>query len=266
MDMSAKKVAFSDVVMDNIHSHQKERVMPYQQATYQEISSVLGYDPATGVIWWTAKAASKIMVGMEAGSVKATRKNADGKEVAYRYIRVGKHSYPAQRLAWLLHHGEWPTGKVSFKDGDTLNLKASNLEVGNAIVREFDHDDPEGRAAYNKEYRENFPMFWKDSHLRSKFDISLADYTMLAVAQDNKCALCGNPETDTRNGKVKALAVDHDHVTGKIRGLLCVSCNTGLGKFKDDRDLLLAAVKYLDKHSGRDPAVTLTVVASEEPK
>lgn len=245
----------------------KESVMPYNQVEFKEIADVLGYDPDSGKLWWKSKVASKIMIGMEAGSVKATRKNADGIPARYRYIRVGKHSYPAQRLAWLLHYGEWPQGKVSFKDGDTLNLRADNLEKGNAIMVAYDHDDPESRDAYQQEYRENFPMFWKDSYLRGKFDITLADYSAIVAVQDNKCALCGLEETDTRGGRVKALAVDHDHATGKIRGLLCVACNTGLGKFKDNRDTLLAAVKYLDKHSGREPTTpALTIVSTEESK
>lgn len=58
----------------------------------------------------------------------------------------------------------------------------------------------------------------------------------------NTCGICG--ATESSGGK-KQLHVDHDHTTGKIRGLLCNHCNLGIGHFKDDTELLQAAIKYL---------------------
>lgn len=67
--------------------------------------------------------------------------------------------------------------------------------------------------------------------------------------QDNKCAICGQEETAKNNGiDVNKLAVDHDHVTGRVRGLLCKACNNGLGHFQDDPELLEAAIRYLKEH------------------
>ena len=64
--------------------------------------------------------------------------------------------------------------------------------------------------------------------------------------------------TATRLGKVRALSVDHDHQTGKVRGLLCSDCNTGIGKLKEKRETFLSAIKYLDFHSeSGDTIVTL---------
>jgi hypothetical protein len=63
----------------------------------------------------------------------------------------------------------------------------------------------------------------------------------LLSAQDGRCAICG-AERGTRR-----LAIDHDHTTGFIRGLLCVRCNTGLGSFRDDPELLRKAIEYLDR-------------------
>ncbi len=76
-----------------------------------------------------------------------------------------------------------------------------------------------------------------------------ADYDVLFKKQDGKCAICGAPETikDGRNGKCKKLALDHCHSSGKLRGLLCTGCNTGLGCFADDRHRLRAAITYLEK-------------------
>lgn len=72
-------------------------------------------------------------------------------------------------------------------------------------------------------------------------------YQEMVASQNGVCAICEQPET-TRNkrGEVRQLAVDHDHETGAIRGLLCASCNCALGYMKDDQSRLLAAVRYLE--------------------
>ena len=63
--------------------------------------------------------------------------------------------------------------------------------------------------------------------------------------QNHKCAICELDEVDSLHGK---LSVDHCHRTGKIRGLLCVNCNTAIGKLKDSDALLQKAINYLVKH------------------
>lgn len=101
---------------------------------------------------------------------------------------------------------------------------------------------------YQKEYREKNRQVLSDKERQRRFGITRHEYAELFHRQNGVCAICAKPETATRNGKVKALAVDHNHTTGKIRGLLCSDCNTGIGKLKDDRNVLLSAVKYLDEH------------------
>lgn len=77
------------------------------------------------------------------------------------------------------------------------------------------------------------------------YGITLEDYKRLLEAQGGVCAICKRPETKQINGKVIPLAVDHDHVTKLVRGLLCARCNTGIGQFEDNVDFLLAAADYL---------------------
>lgn len=62
-----------------------------------------------------------------------------------------------------------------------------------------------------------------------KFDLTPEDYDRMHIEQNGVCAMCKQPETCTRNGKVKRLAVDHDRKTDIVRGLLCMRCNILLG-------------------------------------
>jgi hypothetical protein len=80
--------------------------------------------------------------------------------------------------------------------------------------------------------------------LKREFGITREEYVDMLNNQNGNCAICNNPESF--NGK-KRLAVDHDHKTGRIRGLLCSNCNLGLGLFKDDKKALNSAITYLTK-------------------
>ena len=82
-------------------------------------------------------------------------------------------------------------------------------------------------------------------HLSMKFGLTEDDYLKLLETQDHGCAICGSPTSVFGRNKDNRLAVDHDHKTGRIRGLLCGNCNIGLGQFKDDPLLLMAATRYL---------------------
>lgn len=69
------------------------------------------------------------------------------------------------------------------------------------------------------------------------------DYSLLLEEQGGCCAICGKSEKD--NGQ--RLAIDHNHATHQVRALLCRNCNTGLGAFKDDEQLLSKAIEYLKR-------------------
>ena len=79
-------------------------------------------------------------------------------------------------------------------------------------------------------------------HLRRRYGIDLPDIDRMLAEQRGLCAACQrNPATD----------VDHDHASRTVRALLCSSCNTGLGKFRDDPALLESAITYLESSYGR---------------
>jgi len=72
----------------------------------------------------------------------------------------------------------------------------------------------------------------RDAAYRAKYGISLVDYDAMLSDQDGRCAICGEEPG------AKPLAVDHDHQTNEIRGLLCQDCNVGLGHFRDRIEVL----------------------------
>lgn len=121
--------------------------------------------------------------------------------------------------------------------------------------------DPEKRARRNQarrhryandpEYREKLKELARsvdsdakrDRRLRRQFGIGAAEYDAMLAAQGGGCAICGTPPTDTG----PRLHVDHCHSGGNVRGILCSECNFGIGKFRDDPDLLRRAIKYLSR-------------------
>ena len=81
--------------------------------------------------------------------------------------------------------------------------------------------------------------------MKKTLGIGKDEYCQLLEEQGYKCAICGHPHIEEKGSR---LHVDHNHATGKIRGLLCKHCNLGLGHFKDNRFLLNLAYTYLEKH------------------
>lgn len=83
--------------------------------------------------------------------------------------------------------------------------------------------------------------YWKNADLLRKYRITQEQYNTLKLQQDNKCKICNTDSSQLDRN----LAVDHCHITGRIRGLLCHHCNMALGLLKDSPDLLKIAVTYL---------------------
>lgn len=84
-------------------------------------------------------------------------------------------------------------------------------------------------------------MTRRNRDLKRRYNITAAEYDMMLISQNHTCKICKDVCTTGRR-----LSVDHCHSTGAIRGLLCTNCNSGLGKFKDNPQLLAAAIKYLE--------------------
>ncbi len=91
-----------------------------------------------------------------------------------------------------------------------------------------------------KAWREANQEKIRENRLMRFYKMTLDEYNSMDQSQGGVCAICGKPN---RNGG--RLAVDHDHTTGVVRGLLCSHCNAGLGQFLDNEDVLASAISYL---------------------
>ncbi len=108
-----------------------------------------------------------------------------------------------------------------------------NKEERNAKTRE--------RYANDKSFKDKSLLNGKRCYLKRLYGITLEDYEIMFNNQNGCCAICKRHQAHF----VKALAVDHDHETGKVRALLCEFCNTAIGLLQDNPDVILEASNYV---------------------
>lgn len=100
------------------------------------------------------------------------------------------------------------------------------------------------RRAYQKKWckrnQERLTIYSRTYKLK-EYGMTLTDYEILYAKQQGKCAICEG----SSNGKGR-LHVDHDHISNRVRGLLCFDCNSAIGKLRDDPELLYKAISYLE--------------------
>ena len=87
--------------------------------------------------------------------------------------------------------------------------------------------------------------YMRNNLLTNKYGITLAEYEAMVQRQEGLCAICRQPQRGG-NDRTRELVVDHDHLTGEVRGLLCTLCNGGLGFFGDSLSHLRSAIAYLE--------------------
>lgn len=92
---------------------------------------------------------------------------------------------------------------------------------------------------------EDYQRRKRNSYYKMTYGISLNDYEEILQAQRNQCAICGVALKSTGTHT----HLDHDHHTGRIRGVLCTNCNRGLGHFKDNLSILEKAIEYLRNYT-----------------
>jgi hypothetical protein len=123
--------------------------------------------------------------------------------------------------------------EVSLKWNKANPEKVKEANLKNREKRKAFYSSPEGVLSSRR------------AHLKRMFGLSLEDYDIMSEKQNHQCAICGRPEMNNKN---KVLCVDHNHTTGEIRALLCGLCNSGLGKFLENKQLLMNAIKYIETY------------------
>jgi len=136
-----------------------------------------------------------------------------------------------------IHHGE-------LKESDVYRVKGKSW-IQCRICRVVRSENlRDSRPSGFKQTRNFIFIGGKGNYLK----LSVTDYEDMLKQQNELCKICKKPETMLSNGKTKVLkrlAIDHCHKTGKVRGLLCHRCNTGIGGFYESPELLQSAIDYL---------------------
>lgn len=146
---------------------------------------------------------------------------------------------------------------TGMRDGHRHDCKACNLEakrrkyladpaVVKARVKRWQQANPERLNAYRRARRMEPGVKEREraGHLKRKYGMTIEEYGAMLDAQGGGCFICSRPPKDD-----SSLHVDHDHSTGRVRGILCFSCNNALADFQDDPSLLRKAASYVSTNS-----------------
>lgn len=118
----------------------------------------------------------------------------------------------------------------------TGEWKKANRDKVNANSRKMYHKDIETARA---------------KEVSRKKGLNLEEYYLMLKSQDNKCKICNRPERrkNRSDGGVASLCIDHNHITGRVRGLLCHDCNTALGKLDEKVEFMKSMINYTEENN-----------------
>jgi hypothetical protein len=106
--------------------------------------------------------------------------------------------------------------------------------------KQYRLDHKEETKQYYLDHKEEMKAYSKKYHL-ALYGLTDAEYNAMFEAQEGRCLICGTRPSELK----KPLFIDHNHGTGKVRGLLCNACNRGIGMLQDDIYLVAKALEYL---------------------
>jgi len=146
-----------------------------------------------------------------------------------------------EKLAWQTEYGAAHRERARiWRDANRDRVRAYSRKHYQAHIEE-ERERSRARAAATRPAR---AITNRRAGLR-RYGLTPEAYDAMLAEQAGVCAICRRPERATALGKIIPLAVDHDHRTGAVRGLLCRDCNRAIGLFVDDPEILAAAMAYL---------------------
>lgn len=139
------------------------------------------------------------------------------------------------------YSAKWRKENLEKARESSRNWARNHKEQLQKNLKNWRKENPSKEKTWVEKYKKINPERIKNWQLK-KYGISLNEYNVMRIKQNHKCGICGVDEAE--NGK--DFCVDHCHLTGKVRGLLCYRCNFILGHAKDSIDILSRAITYLN--------------------
>jgi len=147
----------------------------------------------------------------------------DPKEYGRQYQLLNKEKITAKKKEWRL----------------------KNIDRLREAERQYRSDNKDKRYEYHKQWKRDNPerlaIIETRRRLKKNYNMTIEDYESLLLSQSGRCAICFTLPGDQK------LVVDHCHKTNTVRGLLCSSCNRGIGLLQDSLLVVRSAVEYLGK-------------------
>lgn len=136
------------------------------------------------------------------------------------------------KICWKIRTDKWAKANPDKIKANTARQRAKNAERIRENQRKYYYAvPPETRS-----------MIKRAKRIVYQYGITTAEYNEILTSQGGVCAICGGAPDKER---WKKLAIDHNHSTGIVRGLLCSKCNKGIGSLRDNVELLFKAIEYL---------------------
>ena len=121
-----------------------------------------------------------------------------------------------------------------YKSQCKVCVRKRQVEKYHSLTEEQKKQRRERSNCYNPEYRQRY-------NLRTRFGLTTEEFSDMIVEQNSMCKICGDGFDETNKPQI-----DHNHETGKVRGLLCRNCNTSLGLLKENTDTILNMISYIN--------------------
>jgi len=145
-------------------------------------------------------------------------------------------------------------------DGVARALRKLDVKIYNSAYNKVLYQRPYVKARY-KVYSQKPEVKLKNRgrNLKRQYGITMEQKEQMRIAQNNRCASCGNLFKNWRD-----VCIDHNHTTGEVRTLLCRKCNAGVGCFDEDINKLQKAINYLEKYQQTECNISVRSVIEND--